>query len=790
MSRYSSEQVETKVRDCQAGGWRSRLDLKHPAATDDDIRQLCGEDGVQALAELDLGGSEVTSAALPDVAKLKQLTWLDLANTAIDGPALAHLTGLRLKSLVLANDPIMSQDVAHLSKLTTLTNLDLTSTNIDDSSLGHLLTLTQLADLSVIDCDLLHDLSPLEKLLPPGGSLRELHIRDSAGLDLPDALLRETDAAKIFDQIRALRSAEKRRLLQVKLVLLGEGRVGKSDLAARLTSNGENLGSGITTHDFDIHELTMDVKAGNETHAVKCRMFDFGGQPELHSSHRFFLQSRRVVYVLVLNSLLGQDETGNRCDYWLRLIKRQGADAPVVVVFTHADRPGLKRLAAARVQSLAGEIGVNVKAVIDGYCNRKSEDLTTIGIADRYRDVGDAVRSAIASMQYVFEPNYTAGFLRLMEFAEGNARPDDLPNSSVPARNYKYFEKRDFDLAADWLGKSDKSMAKLKDLWFAELRDLGCFHYVGDADVVKQQRNPHRVGDVCFNPRWVKSPVYDVIRSAPLRTDLPSGVVSEDELRLFIRDQQLHAASDSRRNGELWGQVPFDNGKDVDLLIELMRACELLFDASDRAEQRFMVPDRLVRELAPLEDFRPDEIRPPFAYDFLPESALLRFIGRWYGNILHNRVCKNEVKVGHSACGTAVARVRADVTARTITIALFGRNQLERSRLFDLIADEMERIEPCANKEAATAQPSLKRDQWAVIWYEWAATNIPGFDKMTISGQYRCIEQSVKHHQDAANLPDIGSEASWEKSSRKARQSRRHSRRGRTGRSTGNAETI
>jgi len=351
------------------------------------------------------------------------------------------------------------------------------------------------------------------------------------------------------------------------------------------------------------------------------------------------------------------------------------------------------------------------------------------------------------------------------------------------AHGYKFFEKEEFDKTAYAISQTDPATAELSDAWFAELRDLGCFHYVGDSPVVTQQRNPHRVGDFCFNPRWVKSPVYLVISNAPQHQNVPQGVIGEEDLRRFLCREHSHAASDPARGHELWGQLPFHPARDVNCLIELMRVCELLFDANDGVEHRFLIPDRLRRVTAPIEDSHADEFRRPIRYEFLPESMLLRFIGRWYSNVRHGHACLNEVKVSHPLCGMAEALVRADVIGRIIVVALFGKNQMERGKIFAHVVNELESIEPCENPELCLSQTVPKRDQWALWWYAWGLGHIQDFDCMKVTDQYVAITKARDTGQIGEDAPEIGNPSSWEKSSRSARPLRKRSRRGRTGRS-------
>src|SRR5207302_5428541 len=89
------------------------------------------------------------------------------------------------------------------------------------------------------------------------------------------------------------------------LLIVGQGRVGKTQLRLRCFE-----GMGIGHHDptlestkhIDYTEATRTPEDYERTEfdQVKLRVWDFAGQNELHSSHRFFLGSQRCFYILVL----------------------------------------------------------------------------------------------------------------------------------------------------------------------------------------------------------------------------------------------------------------------------------------------------------------------------------------------------------------------------------------------------------------------------------------------------------------------------------------------------------
>ncbi|WP_432977721.1 COR domain-containing protein [Dactylosporangium sp. CA-233914] len=117
---------------------------------------------------------------------------------------------------------------------------------------------------------------------------------------------------------------------EAKVLLLGEGNVGKTSLVAAL--RGEPfIRNRSTTHGIEIDEITLPHprRAIN----VVLRTWDFGGQEVYRITHQFFF-GRRALYLVVWNAREGQEQ--NEVEGWLRRIRlRVGADAATVIVATH-----------------------------------------------------------------------------------------------------------------------------------------------------------------------------------------------------------------------------------------------------------------------------------------------------------------------------------------------------------------------------------------------------------------------------------------------------------------------
>src|SRR6185369_1856335 len=166
-------------------------------------------------------------------------------------------------------------------------------------------------------------------------SLRHLFLHSNPALNLPEEVL----GAGHSDAGLGMRPAAPRAILafyfaqqqrnakpvnEVKLLLVGHGRVGKTSLSKAVRGNPhDNLDpetAGIERHSLKLTDRSSPITA---------HIWDFGGQEFLHQTHQFFF-SQRSMYVVVLS---GRDrQPMPEAQYWLRLIRAYGTGSPVVIV--------------------------------------------------------------------------------------------------------------------------------------------------------------------------------------------------------------------------------------------------------------------------------------------------------------------------------------------------------------------------------------------------------------------------------------------------------------------------
>ncbi|WP_117208282.1 COR domain-containing protein [Allorhizocola rhizosphaerae] len=274
---------------------------------------------------------------------------------------------------------------------------------------------------------------------------------------------------------------------EAKVLLVGEGNVGKTSLVAALRRE-EFVNGRPTTHGIQIRELTvphprLDVD-------MVLRAWDFGGQEVYRVTHQFFF-SRHAIYLVVWHAREGQEQ--NEVEAWLRRIRlRTGSDAIAFVVATHAaerqpelDYPRLKSEFGAL---LAGEFAVDSR--------------TGAGLA-RLRSAVAQFGSQLPQMGQIFSTRWAAARDAVMSIA-----------GERPQVTFDEFEK--LCLAAR-VGENEVSS-------FAELlHELGQIIYYGDDDGLRDI--------VVLNPEWLTRAISYVLEDAKVRAN--GGVLDHLDLRMI-----------------------------------------------------------------------------------------------------------------------------------------------------------------------------------------------------------------------------------------------------------------
>lgn len=301
-----------------------------------------------SLKKLVLGGGFPEPWSIRDwsfLQKLTNLTALYLRNNQInDLRFLEKLTNLKI--LDLHDNQI--NDVRFLQKLTNLVTLDLHDNKISNGrfleNLTHLATLDlsnnriksgrfleNFTHLTTLDLrnNQISDGAFLENL----NQLNTLHIHGNP-IQSPPKVVLEEGLPAIREYFEQKRKTNARPLLEAKLVLLGDGRAGKTSLASRLLRQPLPTEADRTQGvDIIIGEYHFPVAEGD----FKLHIWDFAGQDKYKPLHQFFY-TEGAVYVMVADS----GNAGTDFNDWLQTAELFGEDSPLVVALNEF-RDGIGR---------------------------------------------------------------------------------------------------------------------------------------------------------------------------------------------------------------------------------------------------------------------------------------------------------------------------------------------------------------------------------------------------------------------------------------------------------------
>ncbi len=279
------------------------------------------------LTQLDLTENQLSTLP-PEIGQLQKLTQLDLSNHQLSAlppeiGQLQHLTKLDLRKNQLSALP------PEIGQLRNLTQLDLTENQLSTlpPEIGQLRNLTHIYLRRNQLRTLPSEIGQLRKLV-------HLDLRDNKIPNLPPEILKQ-----YFDGVQEiiayyLKTLEgEKKLNEAKVILVGDGTVGKTSLVQRMLYRR-----------FDAHQQQTDgiiikrAKFTRNNTKLKANLWDFGGQEIMHATHQFFL-TKRSLYLLVLDARQGDNQ--GRIEYWLKLIHGFGGDSPVLIVINKIDQNNL-----------------------------------------------------------------------------------------------------------------------------------------------------------------------------------------------------------------------------------------------------------------------------------------------------------------------------------------------------------------------------------------------------------------------------------------------------------------
>ncbi|MEM9089528.1 MAG: COR domain-containing protein [Cyanobacteria bacterium P01_F01_bin.53] len=436
------------------------------------------------LTHLSLSSNRLTK--IPEtLSSLSNLTHLYLnRNQLTEIPEslslLSNLTHLYLNCNQLTEIP------ESLSLLSNLTQLSLDSNQLTEipESLSLLSNLTQLS----LDSN---QLAELPENLDCLTQLERLDLFDNL-LPISPEILGGTHnpgaPAEIFSYYSRMRSGEVRPLNEAKLLLVGQGSVGKTSLIERLLHDRYDTNQPQTD---GLNVLTWGVQVNSK--AVQLNVWDFGGQEVYHSTHQFFL-TKRSLYILTCNCRTSEEE--NRIEYWLKLIKSFGGESPVIIVGNKCDEQPLDIQRNALRKKYP-----NIKAILETSCST----------GDGIDELRTAIEKEVAKMDDVYN------LLPLSWFQV----KEQLEAMNQDFISYSEYLKVCFN--NDVHEESDQE--QIIDL----LHNLGL--------VLNFREHPILKGTNVLNPDWVTEGIYALLSDDTLKTTSKGVLTYADLTRVLSPDR-------------------------------------------------------------------------------------------------------------------------------------------------------------------------------------------------------------------------------------------------------------
>lgn len=428
-----------------------------------------------SLTDLNLSGNYLKEIS-KGITNLKCLTNLYLSKNQIKKiPDDIHKLA-SLKYLILSDNELdeISRNIEHLPSLRYL--------NISNNKLksipGSIINLKSLVELKISDNELLEvpdtiiNLKTLERLdlsnnhlisLPKNIiNIKNVSLDGNPLEDPPMEIVKEGNNA-INQYFEEIEKGERIPLNEVKIVLVGNGEAGKTNLIRKFFNE-----PFIESHDATDGISIRDDKYTIQNKDIKVHFWDFGGQEIMHSTHQFFL-TRKTVYILVLDGR--KDE---RPEEWLGLIKSVSGDSPILIAINKIDQNPFAEIENKR------QLNQDYPSIDGNFFKISCKDGT--GIENLKKRLKSIIYDMPTTKSY-----WSKGWLNIKEYLETNAQ--------------NYISHEEYLRKCEEEGILEASRAVLLDY----LHNLGVLLHFEDIPII---------GTKVLKAKWVTEGIYKIINSA------------------------------------------------------------------------------------------------------------------------------------------------------------------------------------------------------------------------------------------------------------------------------------
>ena len=569
------------------------------------LTELPAEVGhLTGLQTLYLSGNQLTE--LPaEIGQLTVLQELHLrSNQLTELPAdIGQLTGLR--TLVISHNQL-TELPAEIGQLTGLQELRITGNKLTElpTVIGRLAGLQVLYlginGLATIPVEI-GQLTELKYLSFHGNKLtklpaeiqnltelKTLYLHGNDALGIPPEVLGPAwqrvstanpaaNPAGILDYYFNSRTEASSPLLEAKLLILGQGEVGKTSLVKQLAHGTFDPGEAKT----DGIEIEPWQRPGKDDQEIRVNIWDFGGQEIMHATHQFFL-TKRSLYVVVLSARKGENE--NNIFYWLRIIESYGGGSPVLVVTNKCEG--------------TNKLDLDERRLRKDYPSIQGFFETSCKVGKGIDELKAAIDEQIGSLGHVYDRVPNSFLETKADLEEQTGRTD-------------FLEVREYRGICKEHGVED---AEEQNRLLRFLHDLGGVLHFDD------QGSLYRLDETkILNPRWVTNGVYRILNDPEL-TEKGGALDVRDIDRILTRKAGYP------KQARLF-------------ILGMMKKFELCYLGYQKPE-RYLVPELLPKSEPELNINNSDALRFEYHYELLPDGVLPRFIVRMHPHLEEELVWK------------------------------------------------------------------------------------------------------------------------------------------------------
>lgn len=428
-------------------------------------------------------------------------------------------------------------------------------------------------------------------------------------------------------------------IYEVKLIIVGEGRVGKTCLSKALIDNNFKLSDEKSTEGINIKKWVISKNEINKYNSsidrdLQINIWDFGGQEIYHSTHQFFL-TKRSIYLLVTESR--KEDSHDDFFYWLNIIKLLGDNSPVAMVLNKCDQP--------------------------------TKDLP---IKEYKRTFSNIISFDKISLTTDYKDSFTNFRNSLKDIAS------NLPHIGAPLPKVWVDIRKEIELlkikGKNYISR-EEYLKICKDHYRKEESALSLSEFFHDIGVIIHFQDDVELRDiVVLNHEWITKGVYKILDDKKVIQN-NGRFNNNDLLRLWSGEENKHKVRE---------------------LISLMKnnKFDLCFELKNG--------DYLVPRLLPVDEVEHDwkssefNSRFEFRYKFMPKGILARLIVKLHSDIHKNKYWRYGVILESEQ---TFAIIREKYFENKITIELNGPNK--REYLY-LIRKTMHEIHTDFNKLAVS----------------------------------------------------------------------------------------